>query len=117
MFFDLPMDVKRISDFLRFNSQKMQKLNLFESKRMFCDLYCLEPGQQQNLHSHPDNDKIYYVIEGQGSFTVGKVTKILQSGEITLAGAGEPHAVENISSGFLTCLVFMAPHPQPEKFV
>lgn len=110
------MDVKRISDLRRFDGQKMQKINLFESKRMFCDLYCLQPGQKQKLHSHPDNDKLYYVIEGQGSFTVGEVTRVLQRGEITLAGAGEPHAVENTSTGLLTCLVFMAPHPQPEKF-
>ena len=31
----------------RFGPEKMTKVNLFESSRMFCDLYCLEPGQVQ----------------------------------------------------------------------
>ena len=28
----------------RFSAEKMQKLNLFETDQMFCDVYCLGPG-------------------------------------------------------------------------
>ncbi|MFT5475087.1 MAG: hypothetical protein ACI8Y8_000416, partial [Planctomycetota bacterium] len=31
----------------RFRPEKMQKVNLFETDQMFCDIYCLEPGQAQ----------------------------------------------------------------------
>ena len=62
------MNVKKVSELLRFNPEKMQKVNLFESNRMFCDIYCLEPGQEQALHDHKENDKIYFVLEGRGSF-------------------------------------------------
>ena len=51
-----------------FNEQKMQKVNLFETERMFCDLYCFEPGQEQKTHTHAGADKIYYVLEGRGTF-------------------------------------------------
>jgi len=95
----------------QFGSEKMAKVNLFESSRMFCDLYCLEPGQKQKVHSHDDNDKIYYVVEGQGLFTIGREDRLLQTGEIVCAFSGEPHGVENTSSERLICLVFMAPHP------
>ena len=60
------MDVKRWVDEARFSGEKFQKVNLFDSERMFCDIYCFEPGQEQALHSHADNDKIYHVIEGRG---------------------------------------------------
>jgi len=110
------MDVKKVSEVLRFNPEKMQKVNLFESNRMFCDIYCLEPDQEQALHDHKGNDKIYFVLEGRGSFTVGEETQILQQGETTCAWAGEPHGVKNTSENRLICLVFMAPHPQPSKF-
>jgi len=36
-----------------FSSEKMQKVNLFETDNLFCDLYCLRPGQAQKPHTHP----------------------------------------------------------------
>ncbi len=109
------MDKKRITELARFSSEKMQKVPLFESARMFCDIYCLEAGQQQRVHSHAGNDKIYFVVEGEGAFTIGGETRLLESGEITCAYSGEPHGVENTSDARLTCLVFMAPHPRPKE--
>lgn len=110
------MDIKKVSDVIQFQSERMQKRNLFESKRMFCDVYCLEPGQAQPVHSHQGNDKLYYVLEGEGSFTIGEETCVLRAGEIVCAWSGQPHGVENRSNQNLTCLVFMAPHPKAEKF-
>ena len=105
------MDARKIKDMARFSSDKMQKVNLFESRRMFCDLYCLEPEQQQTVHTHDGNDKIYYVVQGEGLFTIGRENLLLQSGETVCAFAGEPHGVKNTSGERLICLVFMAPHP------
>tara|TARA_B100000949_G_C14241823_1_gene433907 strand:+ start:271 stop:606 length:336 start_codon:yes stop_codon:yes gene_type:complete len=110
------MNVKKITDLLRFSPNKMQKINLFQNKRLFCDIYCLEPGQKQVIHSHLDSDKIYYVIEGLGNFTIGAATRLLRSGEITHAPSGQPHGVENNSADRLVCLVVMAPHPSPKNF-
>ncbi len=31
-------------------------------------LNCLEPGQEQRVHEHEDQDKFYFVLEGEGSF-------------------------------------------------
>ena len=59
------MDVKMVSKVFQFQPDKMQKINLFESVRMFCDVYCLEPGQEQTVHSHEGNDKLYFVLEGR----------------------------------------------------
>ena len=110
------MEVKRVSDLISFRSEKMLKAGLFESERMFCDLYCFEPGQEQALHDHDGNDKVYYVLQGSGLFTVGEETQSLEEGDATWAPSGEIHGVKNPSSDRLVCLVFMAPHPQPEKF-
>jgi len=70
------MEVGTITEAVQFSSETMQKVNLFESPRMFCDIYCLEPRQMQKLHSHEGNDKIYYVVEGEGSFTIGQEARI-----------------------------------------
>ena len=44
-----------------FRDEKMNKVNLYESHRLFCDVYCLRPGQEQKVHDHADNDKVYHV--------------------------------------------------------
>src|SRR2546426_9674465 len=65
------MNTKQVFSQKAFNEQKMQKVNVFETERMFCDLYCFEPGQEQKTHTHAGADKIYYVLEGRGTFHIG----------------------------------------------
>ena len=105
------MLVKNVKDLECFVGEKMAKVNIFETPRFFCDIYCLKPGQLQKVHSHAANDKIYYILRGEANVTVGEVSKILRPGEIVLAGAGEPHGVSNDSDEEAVCLVSMAPHP------
>ncbi len=95
----------------RFSVEKFQKVNLFDTERMFCDIYCFEPGQEQKAHSHAENDKIYYVLEGTGDFTVGDETIDGVPGTAVLCPPGVDHGVLNSGDGRLVVLVFMAPHP------
>lgn len=96
----------------RFSEEKMVKVNLFESHRMFADLYCLLPGQEQKPHAHAENDKFYFVLEGRGTFLVGESQAMLGPGETCVAPAGEPHGVRNDSGEKMVLLVCMAPHPR-----
>ena len=105
------MKVKRVKESIKFREEKLAKINLFESPNFFCDLYCVHPGQEQKVHSHAENDKIYYVIRGQGKVIVGEESRILHEDEMVLAPAKEPHGIKNDSDEDLVCLVFMAPHP------
>lgn len=95
----------------RFDAAKLQKLGLFESPQMFCDLYCLEPGQAQKPHAHEGASKFYYVIEGEALFTVGARSASLGPGGLAYALPGEPHGVENRSGERVVLLVSMAPNP------
>ncbi len=63
-----------------FSAAKMNKVSLFASPRMFCDIYCLEPGQEQRPHRHAGNDKIYYALTGTCRVTVGAKTQPLRPG-------------------------------------
>ncbi len=95
----------------QFSLEKMQKVNLLETKNFFCDVYGLEPGQEQKTHSHADADKVYLVLEGSGTFVIGDDHHILSSNEILCAPAGVPHGVINTSDARLSVLVFMTPNP------
>jgi len=100
-----------VSKCKRFSSEKFQKVNLFETDRMFCDVYCFEPGQEQTPHKHQGADKIYYVLEGKGLVQIGSEQRELGPGVAAHAGSGEEHAVKNTGPDRLVMLVFMAPHP------
>lgn len=100
-----------VRDKIVFSSEKMRKNNLFDSERMFCDVYCFEPGQTQAAHAHAGSDKIYYVLEGTAEVQIGSETRRLDAGGAAYAAPGEPHGVTNPGPGRLTVLVFMAPKP------
>lgn len=105
------MDIAAVEALKRFSAEKMQKVNLFETPRMFCDIYCLEPGQAQKPHAHAGADKVYFVLEGEGEFAIGPDECRLGPGHAVLAPANVDHGVRNASQVRLTVLVFMAPNP------
>ena len=105
------MDVKTVADLVRFSDEKMQKIPLFDSSKYFCDLYCLQPGQDQRVHSHPESDKIYFVIRGKGWFHVAGSERELGAGQSVIARSGQDHGVKNTSDDDLVLLVFMTPRP------
>lgn len=103
------MDIKDITNAAEFSTEKMKKINLFQTEHVLCDVYALEPGQAQNPHTHHDSDKIYMVISGQANVKIGGEEKILRENQIVIAPAGQEHGISNPGSERLSVLVFMAP--------
>jgi mannose-6-phosphate isomerase-like protein (cupin superfamily) len=89
----------------------MKKNGLFETERLFCDLYCFEPGQAQAAHTHEGSDKLYCVVQGKGLFQVGDEERELGAETIVIARSGQKHGVRNPGPERLVLLVFMAPKP------
>lgn len=105
------MEARALVSAFSFNPDKMVKNSLFDSKCMFYDVYCLEPGQFQKVHAHGGSDKIYLVLEGVGTFTIGEEEATHGAGMAVLARAGVPHGVRNEGPERLKALVVMAPRP------
>lgn len=105
------MDHRDVKQAQSFSTEKMKKIGLVDSKHLFCDLYCFEPGQAQKPHTHEGSDKVYFVLEGKGRFRIGSEEKDLGPYSVTLAPAGVEHGVSNHGSGRLVLLVLMAPNP------
>ena len=106
------MDVRHTASCKAFNTEKMNKVNLFETDRMFRDLYCFEPGQQQKVHAHAGSDKVYYVLEGCGTFHIDGESEELRANSTVIAPSGMEHGVTNTSDERLVLLVYMAPKPR-----
>ena len=95
----------------RFDEAKLQKVNLFEPPRMFCDVYCLLPGQTQKVHAHEGSDKIYHVLTGRAQVSIGDEVREVGPGITAVAPADVEHGICNVGDEPCTVLVVMAPHP------
>ncbi|HET6345064.1 MAG TPA: cupin domain-containing protein [Myxococcota bacterium] len=100
-----------IAECSRFNAAKLAKNNLFTTERMFCDVYCLLPGQAQAPHAHAGSDKIYVILEGEARLEVAGVARTLGPHEAALCASGVVHGISNVSSAPAKVLVFMTPKP------
>jgi mannose-6-phosphate isomerase-like protein (cupin superfamily) len=105
-------ELKKLTALQRFSSEKMQKVSLFETPRLFCDLYCLEAGQAQKAHSHDDADKVYLVLDGRAQVQVGADRLDLGPQEAVIAPAGADHGVSNPGPGRLVLYVLVAQSPE-----
>jgi quercetin dioxygenase-like cupin family protein len=103
--------VKKVSEFQGAAAEKFYKTTLFRAEALMLGLNCLEPGQVQKPHVHDDQDKFYYVVEGEGRFWLGEEQTSVAAGEVVWAPAGQRHGVENKGDGRLTLLVGIAPAP------
>lgn len=105
------MEVRALVSAFSFNPDKLVKNTLFDSAYMYYDVYCLEPGQSQKVHTHQASDKVYLVLEGVGTFTVGEEEAVHGAGMAVMARAGQPHGIRNDGPERLKALVVMAPRP------
>lgn len=96
-------------DFEGAQTGKFFKTTLWKGEHVMLGLNCLEPGQSQAVHAHSGADKFYFVLAGQGSFTVGAETKEVVTGTVVIAPAGVPHGVRNSGMQRLSLLVGIAP--------
>ena len=96
-------------DFEGANSEKFFKATLWQGEHVMVGLNCLEPNQTQATHAHAGADKFYFVLSGEGSFTVGDEEKTVGEGTVVVAPAGVPHGVTNTGRDRLSLLVAIAP--------
>src|SRR6266480_7025295 len=91
------------------NAEKFHKTTLWQGEHVTVGLNCLEPDQVQSVHAHQGADKVYFVLEGRGRFTIGEVDQEVGAGILVTAPAGMPHGVTNTGVERLSLLVAIAP--------
>jgi quercetin dioxygenase-like cupin family protein len=100
-----------VRDHVKLQPDKMAKIALATTPRAQLDLYALAPGQSQKPHVHADQDKICYVVEGRGRFTLDGTDEVLESGHAIVARAGAAHGIVNDGPEPLVVLVVVVPPP------
>ena len=100
-----------------FNAEKMGKVSLAAGDHLFAGLNCFLPGQQHAPHVHANQDKLYLILEGAGTASVGGEEKDVAAGDLVFAPAGVEHGLRNFGGTNLVALVvFSSPRPaQPAR--
>ncbi len=106
------MQIRTLSDLVRFDPEKKQKIPVFDSPHMYYDLYTLLPGQLQRPFAFKKADKIVYVLQGRLRVTVGGESAELRAGQVVRVPAGQVNAMENAADEPAVALVVVAPHPE-----
>ena len=65
------MEHLRIEELVEFSTEKRTKKKLFGSRKIVAGLLCFEPGQAAPVHDHPQQDEVFYVLEGNGKISIG----------------------------------------------
>ncbi len=95
----------------QWRNDRMGKSTIFESERLLVGLNAFEPGQTHELHSHEGMDKLYVVLEGEGTLLVTGRELPMKAGELAIAPGGVPHGIRNSGSQRLLVLAVLAPAP------
>lgn len=62
-------------------------------------LNILPPASSIGLHSHTEDEELYLILKGEGTFTNSLGTKVqLKPGDVTICYRGESHMLENTGS-------------------
>jgi quercetin dioxygenase-like cupin family protein len=104
--------VLRPTDLAAWNPDRMGKSTIFESPHMLVGLNAFEPGQMHALHSHPGMDKLYLVVEGEGTFLLDGQELPMRSGDLLVAPQGVAHGIRNGGAERLLVLAVLAPAPR-----
>jgi len=80
----------------------------FESCWHFVDFAVISPGSSIGLHTHGDDEELYFIIDGSGMMTVNEETRRVFKGDLILNRRNMTHGLENDGNVDLYILVVEA---------
>ena len=80
----------------------------FESSWHFIDYAVIQPGSSIGLHTHGDDEELYFIIDGSGMMTVNEETRRVFKGDLILNRRNMTHGLENDGKVDLCILVVEA---------
>ena len=89
------MDAWNLTKLVDFSKTQRVKKEICKTKMFNVVLVCLETGQEIPPRPEP-YDVCFYIIEGQGTFTIGNKQMDLKEGSMTFAPANVARGIKSI---------------------
>ena len=105
------MEHLHVEEAVEFSAAKRIRKKLLGSSRIVAELLCYEPGQSTPVHHHPQQDEVYYVLEGSGKISTGnngaKQETQVEPKSLIFVPAGTPHGL--VADSRMVVLFFKSP--------
>jgi quercetin dioxygenase-like cupin family protein len=77
----------------------------------------LSPGHGHDFHTHPDQEEVMYVLEGQIEQWIDRNKKVLERGDSAFIPAGAVHGSFTVGNAPAKLLAILSPCSGPEGYV
>lgn len=105
------MQLADVNALKEFSKEKFVKKVVIASEKGVMNLLCYEAQQELPLHRHEASDEFFYVLEGEGLFSVGEEKLVVKAGIACVAPCGVMHGIKNSGKARLAVLSLQAPKP------
>ncbi len=68
-----------------------------------------QPESEQPIHSHPDSEQVYVIVQGRGAMTVGDETQEVGAGTTILVPPATNHSIRNVGEEKLVFISATSP--------
>ena len=103
------MEHLRIEELVEFSTEKRIRKKLYGSEKIVTELLCYEPGQSTPMHQHPQQDEVFYVLEGSGTIFIGEEEQSVSPGSLIFVSAQKRHGMRAANDSRLVILFFKSP--------
>lgn len=100
-----------LEEVIQFNPEAYVKRPIFNTETLQFGMYCLEPGQINPLHQHPQTSEICYFVQGTGEVVIGDKVASVQPGVSVHVPETVRHEIRNTGSEQMLVVVVQSPLP------
>lgn len=96
---------------------RLVRKKLIQQELIVCEIACYEPGQFTKTHVHPNQDEIFYCVEGSGAITFVEQDDVpMKPGSTIFVPAGVEHGVDTVGDNRLVLMFTKGPGlPNPKR--
>ena len=105
------MNTRKVTDLVHFEDDAARTEVLYETRRLFSQVVCVQGSQGIGPMSDASSDGIVVVLAGEIATQVGKTRARMRQWESALVPAGEELTLRNASEEPSVVLLVLAPPP------
>jgi mannose-6-phosphate isomerase-like protein (cupin superfamily) len=89
--------------FQRYSAESATVVRMYSDQDLSMVVWNLEPGQENDLHQHPENAHALLVLEGEGEYLRGEHGSVpIRAGDCVIVPRGELHGIRNSGNARLS---------------
>jgi quercetin dioxygenase-like cupin family protein len=109
---NLGTGVHRPDPYQRFSPEKATASRMYKDQDISLVVWNLEPGQENNIHQHPESAHTFLVLCGEGEYVRGEAEAVpIRAGDYIIIPRQTLHGIRNTGTERLSYLAFTSQGP------